>query len=75
MIVQFTKGFMNYAAKVFGSPIEEVEEHAAERLEKCYKCNHLDNKLHKCNQCGCFLAIKTRCLTCNCPLGEWTQVE
>jgi len=24
-----------------------------------------------CTECGCVIALKTRCMSCECPLGKW----
>lgn len=53
---------------------------AEERLSICDGCPH-HSKNHKsrrpdahCTKCGCTLAAKTKCLSCECPIGKWLPV-
>lgn len=57
-----------------------INETAAERIKICEACG-FHSKHHKtgrpdahCTDCGCTLSAKTKCLSCNCPIGRWTQV-
>ena len=56
---------------------KHVEEIAAERLELCKACPHIDTKGTTCDVpgtapccglCGCTLYLKTRSLSSDCPL-------
>ncbi len=59
---------------------EHVEAEAAKRWDTCKECPSLDTKGSKCmapgtqpccSECGCSLALKTRALSSDCPLGKW----
>lgn len=63
---------------------DEIEETFKERYEICRNCpeasfNKYPGKTfmrgEHCTKCGCKLALKLRCLSCNCPLPtpKWTQ--
>jgi len=47
-----------------------TEGFAARRWEICKSCPEL--ALYVCRQCGCFMPIKTRLRSSNCPLQKWT---
>jgi len=40
------------------------------RMEICNQCQHKNGPT--CGVCGCFLAAKTKCFSCECPLQKWT---
>lgn len=48
---------------------DSIEEIAAKRNEICQNCPHRKND--KCGVCGCFIHLKTRCLSCECPKFFW----
>lgn len=60
-----------------------VEEVSADRMYICRKCE-LSSDLKEgytssrpdfhCTECGCNLELKTRCMSCSCPLNKWTNV-
>lgn len=41
------------------------------RMNICKDCEKFNKLLTKCNECGCFLQIKARWSTENCPLNKW----
>jgi hypothetical protein len=45
------------------------EKLAQSRLEICGKCQHYSN--YRCGKCGCFMFIKARIKSLNCPIGLW----
>lgn len=57
-----------------------IEEIAKERMEICKGCPHysLNSKKFKirvdehCTKCGCVLSLKTKCLSCKCPIDKWS---
>jgi hypothetical protein len=81
-ISQVYEGWKN---NVFRS--SDVEEVAKFRLDVCSKCTyHSEVRKQKlnystlrpdehCVHCGCTLSAKTRCLSCECPLGLWKAVQ
>lgn len=61
-----------------------VEKIASERQEICDYCDYLDETGEECampgtqpccSECGCSLAMKTRSLGSECPLGYWKAVD
>jgi len=63
---------------------EHVEAVAKERTDICLKCPYYDplGKSKKatikgtpsCSICGCTIELKTRCLSCECPVKKWLKV-
>lgn len=63
-----------------------VEEVSADRMFICNKCDLFsENAKQKsgyttirpdphCTECGCNLELKTRCMSCSCPLNKWTAI-
>lgn len=55
-----------------------IESVAKERLSICKDCpfNSTPGKIKswsRCNACGCFLRLKTKCLSCNCGIEVHNQ--
>lgn len=62
---------------------EEIERIATRRIEICKACPHNSDyaKTHRgyssirpdfhCTICKCDLYMKTRCLSCECPIKKW----
>jgi len=42
---------------------------ADERMAICNACEFL--KGDRCDKCGCFMSIKTKMATAQCPIGKW----
>jgi uncharacterized paraquat-inducible protein A len=60
-----------------------IKKTSEERMKICENCHyHSDNRkdyssirLDKhCTNCGCTLSAKTKCLSCSCPINNWTAV-
>jgi hypothetical protein len=62
------------------------DEVANERMSVCIACEYRDKEENKCKKCGCFLDLKTACLTnwnpkknrnevTHCPIGKWNDLE
>jgi len=49
-----------------------IEETAKERMAICDACEW--KRGTRCGKCGCFLVLKTRCLSCECPIQKWLKV-
>ena len=49
----------------------ELEPYAFRRIKICRNCEHY--KLYTCLKCGCFMPIKTRIRSVNCPVGKWQK--
>jgi hypothetical protein len=61
----------------------DVEHIAAERMETCSTCPHLDTEGSKCmvpgtgpccGLCGCSLSLKTRALSASCDDKRWDAI-
>jgi hypothetical protein len=61
----------------------DVEHIAAERMDICDTCPHLDTKGDKClvpgtgpccALCGCSLSLKTRALSASCDAEKWKAI-
>lgn len=46
------------------------ETRSEDRLSICKTCPEL-GALNRCSQCGCFMNIKVRIYSAECPLGKW----
>lgn len=46
-----------------------------DRINICKNCEHFNRLLTQCRECGCFLYIKARWSTEECPLGRWKRVD
>ena len=75
---QILEGIKN---KIFKK--EHVEAEAAARFIICQQCPFLDevgkdctviNTQPCCSKCGCSLSLKTRSLSSECPVGNWSAV-
>jgi len=62
---------------------KHVEEVAAHRLSICNDCDFIDKEGSDCvapgtqpccKKCGCCLAVKTRCMSCKCPMDMWVEM-
>jgi len=60
-----------------------VEDVSAKRMLLCKDCVEFDSIGSKCEvsgtqpccgNCGCSLAFKTRALSAECPIGEWSAL-
>ena len=45
------------------------------RLDICKKCEHFRSWSNQCGKCGCFMNIKTRFRSLECPEGKWKKVR
>ena len=48
---------------------------AKERINICRKCEHVNPILLQCKQCGCFLIVKTKMKSQDCPLNKWEKED
>jgi len=56
------KGFVNNPR--FASPEEKQR-----RMEICKECEHFTGS--RCRKCGCYLAMKTKIKSAQCPIKKW----
>lgn len=79
-IKQIVEGWKNHL-----SPKDEeamfIAEVSRQRMCICECCIH-HSKHHNsvrpdehCTKCGCTLVAKTKCLSCECPVGKWWAVN
>jgi len=50
------------------------EEEFKERMSICERCNRYDSLQSRCTECGCFMLLKARLGTEDCPLGKWNEI-
>jgi len=48
---------------------KETNSHA--RFSICLECSQLRPIVNMCRQCGCFMNIKVRIYSSQCPIGYW----
>lgn len=41
------------------------------RIAVCQSCDRLSQPMSRCLECGCFMAVKARLRTTDCPLMKW----
>ena len=46
-----------------------------ERMAICKTCDFFINKTTTCKKCGCFMILKTKILSSQCPIGKWDKFE
>ena len=51
---------------VFASDSQRLE-----RLSICEDCDTYKASTRQCKECGCFMKVKTRIPSSQCPLGKW----
>ena len=54
-----------------GELLKTDEETANQRYAICLECPELIGLTKQCKQCGCFMAMKTKIKSAECPLGKW----
>lgn len=73
---------------VFNSVVTKrwVEEVSADRMFICKRCDNFSENAKvltnyktsrpdsHCIDCGCNLELKTRCMSCSCPVKKWENV-
>lgn len=52
-------------------PLERTEAQKEACLAICAACEKWDEQAKRCLECGCFMALKARLATEQCPLGRW----
>ena len=48
-----------------------TETDADKRYSICESCPSLLNITKQCKECGCFMKLKVKVLSAQCPLGKW----
>lgn len=56
-----------------GGDIFVSTEVQKQRLLICSVCDQLDTATARCTECGCFVQIKSKVTTEECPLGKWGE--
>ena len=82
MNIEFSKIYEGWKNNLF--PAEHMKDIikavSDDRLKICAMCpSHSKNHSSirpddHCTECGCTLAAKTKCFSCECPLGKWMAV-
>ena len=60
LVKHATSGFQHVAQNEF-----------LQRIEACNQCDQFDSKSQRCAACGCFLVVKAKWASEECPLGKW----
>lgn len=58
-------------AAAAGSKVFVGEKIAAQRLDACHRCPAFQPKTGQCAECGCFVRVKAKLSTEQCPLHKW----
>ena len=73
LVKSFTSDLTEFVKQ--GAPIVNPKEYE-ERLKICDDCEYkIDGKLPKCGKCGCYLSVKARMKTTECPINKWKTEE
>jgi hypothetical protein len=51
------------------------KEKAFERLSICNSCPELFKPTWSCKKCGCFMKVKARLESSECPIGKWGKED
>jgi len=41
------------------------------RFQACLGCELFDKEFRACMECGCYMPVKTKLKTAECPIGKW----
>jgi hypothetical protein len=52
-----------------GEPIVASEETIKARMDICNACEFYKNS--RCAKCGCFMEVKAKLRSLECPIGKW----
>ena len=52
-----------------GGPIVAPPETIKVRMDTCSACEFYKNS--RCAKCGCFMEVKVKLLSLECPIGKW----
>jgi hypothetical protein len=63
-VVDETKAIVAQRPKV-------TEEERDKRMDVCKSCDRFLLDQSRCSACGCFMEVKTRFRSAQCPLGKW----
>lgn len=69
-VKNFLLAISKYAINGFKNVSSEDYE---KRLITCNDCDK--NKHGVCQECGCFIGVKAKWATEDCPLGKWPKIE
>jgi hypothetical protein len=48
-----------------------TQQTAQARYDICKACDKFTPETSKCSECGCYLKIKVKAATVECPLNKW----
>lgn len=60
---------------IFESMWTKRDAVSKERMAICRVCEHFNSFTNQCNQCGCFMVVKTKMLSSECPVGKWSKLD
>lgn len=58
-------------AAVTGSKVFVGEKLTAQRVDLCHRCPHFLPKTRQCGLCSCFVDVKAKLATEECPDHRW----
>jgi hypothetical protein len=70
MAMSATKAMANFVGAGFKTASPQVQQ---KRLQTCATCEHFTGM--RCKICGCFVQVKSRMLSEDCPIGKWPVVS
>ena len=71
-VPQMAKNFAVAAIKHAASGMKKRNDEEVKRLITiCNGCDFYFKNTKRCSKCGCFMNVKARWATANCPIGKW----
>ncbi len=62
-------------ALLTGRPLQRSQAQQEACLAVCAACDRWDDQAGRCLECGCYMALKSRLATEQCPLGRWPDFD
>jgi len=48
---------------------------ATDRLKTCYSCEFFSKETKTCDKCGCFMLLKVKVPSAECPVHKWAKSD
>lgn len=68
LILNFSKSLYNHFLNLFR---HVSKKEASRRLNICKECKYYTPDTSRCKECGCYLLIKTKWKSEDCPIHKW----
>ena len=62
------------AKAILKSEAPVAPKESARRFALCEQCEFFKTDEARCTQCGCYMRVKTRFRTAQCPKGKWARL-